>query len=109
MRKHLREYIEDIAAPVPKIKWNKVSNGYGRRRGGGSTEVFKWVSPDERFEITRATDPMSYGKGRNGNTNRLVWKISDTTDELRKAYARSFDSAASAKRAAEIIVNKEST
>jgi|TARA_B110000977_G_scaffold80489_1_gene107769 hypothetical protein len=94
-------------AAIPKIKWKKVSDGFGRARGGGSTERFKWLSPDGRFEITRATDPSLYGKGRNGNSNRLVWKISDKTDELRKAYTRSFDSAANAKRAAEIIVSKE--
>lgn len=96
-----------IESAIPKIKWKKVADGHGRKRGGGSTPVFKWLSPDERFEITRATDPSLYGKGRSGNSNRLVWKISDKTDELRKAYTRSFDSASNAKRAAEIIVSKE--
>ena len=108
MRKHLREYIEEISKPVPKIKWKKATAGYIRKPGGGSTEVFKWISPNERFVIGRATDPSAYGKGR-GNAHKLVWKISDKSDNLKKAYLTSYDTAASAKRAAEIIISREST
>jgi hypothetical protein len=50
---------------------------------------------------------MSYGRGATKDSNKIVWKISDQSDPLRKAYNRSYPDAASAKRAAEIIVSKE--
>jgi hypothetical protein len=85
-----------------KIKWKKVSVGHKRKPGGGSTEVFDWVSSDERFKIGRAADTGGYG-GR-GKAAPLVWKIVDKDDKLRKAYLRSYDTVASAKQAAEKLV-----
>tara|TARA_R110002167_G_scaffold23073_8_gene82194 strand:- start:127 stop:438 length:312 start_codon:yes stop_codon:yes gene_type:complete len=99
---------KDLTEAPQKIKWKKVSDGFGRGRGQYSSERFKWLSPDDRFQINRATDPMSYGRGATKDSNKIVWKISDQSDPLRKAYNRSYPGAASAKRAAEIIVSKES-
>ena len=82
-----------------KIKWKKVSVGHTRKPGGGSTEVFDWVSPDGRFKIGRAADVGGYG-GR-GKAAPMVWKIADNEDKLRKAYLRSYKTAADAKKAAE--------
>ena len=99
---------KDLTEAPQKIKWKKVSDGYGRGRGQYSSERFKWVSPDDRFQINRAQPNDTYGRGATRGEAKIVWKISDKSDPIRKAYNASYPDAPSAKRAAELIVSRES-